>query len=153
MIEARISLRLKQQRPSTIFLLRIVLLWLVATPLKINMFFPTHSTIPTTWDINQENVVVCVVKQCFSFQRRYTSQKEIGHSSVDITAVVSCKCKRFVWQHPLFCSCSPSMCYHLNRNCQVLIIKMCEVHIQIRRVYIQFMSPWESKCGKLDQFR
>ena len=77
-------------------------------------------------------------KQCFSFQRRYTSQKEGGHSSFDIIVVVSCKCKGYDLEQPLLCSAS--MCYHLTRICQVLIIKICEVHSQIR-VCIQFMSP------------
>ena len=43
---------------------------------------------------------------------------------------------------------STSMCYHLNRNCQVLIIKMFGVHSQIR-VYIHFMSQshWSQKVA------
>ena len=50
-------------------------------------------------------------KQCFSFKRRYTSQKEGGHTFFDITVVVSCKCKGYDREYPLLCS--PSMCYNL----------------------------------------
>ena len=30
-------------------------------------------------------------------------------------SVVSCQCKGYDWEQPLLCSCSPSICYHLNR--------------------------------------
>ena len=43
--ESECSMRIKQQRPSTnkAFML-IVVLWFVATLLKLNMFFVTHAT-------------------------------------------------------------------------------------------------------------
>ena len=82
---------------------------------------------------------MCDIKNDFGFQRRYTSQKEGGHSSFDITIIVSCKCKGYDWEQPLLCS--PSMYYHSNRTCPISIIKICEVHSQLRRVYKQFMSP------------
>ena len=91
-------------------------------------------------------------KQCVRFQSRYKPQKEGGHTSFDITVVSSYNCNGYDLDRVLLCS--PSICYLLTRTGQVLLIKMCEVHSQLRVVlYIyNLLFPLESKGGKLDQY-